>query len=81
MKAGVALACMVLVSACASQQDSASAVYGSHNPDELVCRTEKSTGSHTRTRVCRTVREMEEDRRQAQEVMQKRGGTQSSPEG
>jgi hypothetical protein len=38
------------------------------NADGLVCKTEKPTGSHRSIRICRTVSQIERDRKEADEV-------------
>jgi len=45
--------------------------------DEILCTREMRTGSHRKTRVCRTVAERKREREQAQEIMRntQNGGT------
>ncbi len=43
------------------------------SPDELICRTQRVTGSHMPVRVCRTRAQMEEERREAQEILRRTG--------
>jgi hypothetical protein len=65
------LALMMMV-ACASSPDAASegtsaAVEG--DPDRMICRREKDTGSRLSSRTCKTAREWEEERERNQEAM------------
>ncbi len=51
------------------------------NPNELVCRYERETGSHMRTRVCRWRADIEETRKKTQQVlrdMDRRSGAKSA---
>lgn len=45
--------------------------------DEILCARQMRTGSHRKTRVCRTVAERKREREQAQEIMRntQNGGT------
>ncbi|MFK7885838.1 MAG: hypothetical protein AB8G16_03145 [Gammaproteobacteria bacterium] len=45
--------------------------------DEILCARQMRTGSHRKTRVCRTVAERKRERQQAQEIMRntQTGGT------
>ena len=38
--------------------------------EKVVCRTERSTGSHFSRKVCRTERQMDEDREAARDLME-----------
>lgn len=38
--------------------------------EQVVCRKERSTGSHFSRKVCRTVKQMDEDREEARELME-----------
>jgi len=73
---------MVILAGCASSPDTASAGYGNSeaiegDPDRMVCRREKDTGSRLSSRTCKTAREWEEERLLNQEEMRnaQRGGT------
>jgi len=70
MKALLFIGLTALLSACISTEHSSdrtsSAVAA--NADGLVCKTEKPTGSHRSTRICRTVSQIERDRKEADEV-------------
>ena len=55
--------------------DDAEGVVEAHNAtasaeDQVVCRKERSTGSHFSRKVCRTVKQMDEDREDAREMME-----------
>ncbi len=41
--------------------------------EKIVCKYERETGSHFKTKVCRTVAQMEEDREDARKMLD-RGG-------
>ncbi|MFT5692089.1 MAG: hypothetical protein ACI92E_001420 [Oceanicoccus sp.] len=41
------------------------------NLDRVVCRKEKKTGSHRPTKICRTVRKIQEDKIRASSTMDK----------
>ena len=63
---GLTLALMIAVG-CASSPDTASAGYGASetiegDPDRVVCRRDKETGSRLSSRTCKTAREWEEER-------------------
>jgi hypothetical protein len=42
--------------------------------NQVVCSYETPTGSHRSIRVCRTVSQIEQDRRESEEVMRRRQG-------
>ena len=78
---GLTLA-LVIAAGCASSPDTASAGYGAseaieRDPDRVVCRRDKETGSRLSSRTCKTAREWEEERLLNQEEMRnaRRGGT------
>ena len=78
---GLTLALMI-AAGCASSPDTASAGYGASetiesDPDRVVCRRDKETGSRLSSRTCKTAREWEEERLLNQEEMRnaQRGGT------
>ena len=72
----VALLSLALVAGCASGPDSmpGSAGYASveqieGDPDRMVCKRQKETGSRLSTRVCKTAAEGEQERLDSQEAM------------
>jgi len=65
---------LIITAGCASSPDTASAGYSASeaiegDPDRIVCKREKKTGSKLASRVCKTAREWEEQRMHDQEVM------------
>ncbi len=78
---GLILALMI-TAGCASSPDAASAGYSASeaiegDPNRMVCRRDKETGSRLASRTCKTAREWEEERLLNQEEMRnaQRGGT------
>jgi len=78
---GLILALMI-TAGCASSPDTASAGYSASealegDPNRMVCRRDKETGSRLASRTCKTAREWEEERLRTQEEMRnaQRGGT------
>ena len=72
----VALFCVAIAAGCASSPDASSAA-GAYaaaeqiegDPDRMVCKREKETGSRLSSRVCKTAREWEQERLDNQEAM------------
>jgi hypothetical protein len=65
---------LVIAAGCASSPDTASTGYGASeaiegDPDRMVCRRDKETGSRLASRTCKTAREWEEERERNQEAM------------
>lgn len=72
---------MTITGACASSPESTPTSYGTSaaiegDPDRMVCRRVKETGSRLSSRTCKTAREWEEERLANQEEMRnaQRGG-------
>jgi hypothetical protein len=72
---------LVIAAGCASSPDTTSSGYGATeaiegDPDRMVCRRDKETGSRLSSRTCKTAREWEEERLLNQEEMRnaQRGG-------
>ena len=79
---GLTLA-LVITAGCASSPDSESASYGASeaiegDPDRIVCRREKETGSRLASRTCKTAAEWEQERLDNQDAMR---NAQKSPAG
>ena len=51
------------------------------DPNEMICRRERATGSHFSRRVCRTRAQREADAEAAQEAMRRRLGSGMDPAG
>ena len=70
--AGAALS-LLLLAGCASSESSQTRVDGSQqiagDPDSIICRREKETGTRMSTRVCKTAREWEQERFENQEAI------------
>ncbi len=58
----------LLVAGCASSGQPTT----SSNPQQVVCKREATTGSHTTKRVCRTVAQIEAERESARKAMAQR---------
>jgi hypothetical protein len=72
MKALLFVGLSVLLSGCISTEHSSDrARSASGNSDGLVCKTEKPTGSHRSTKVCRTVAQRETDRVEAEKTVRR----------
>jgi len=74
---------LVILAGCASSPDSESASYGAseaieQDPDRIVCRREKETGSRLASRTCKTAAEWEQERLDNQDAMR---NAQKSPQG
>ena len=69
MKALLIFGLMALLSSCISTEHSSDRtnVGSAGNSDGLVCKTEKPTGSHRSIRICRTVAEVDSDKKEAEE--------------
>jgi len=72
----VALFCLTIAAGCASSSDASSASGGyasveqiEGDPDRMVCRRQKETGSRLSSRVCKTAREWEQERLDNQEAI------------
>lgn len=69
------LLCLAFVGGCAVSSDSsAPSGYASieqieGDPDRMVCKRQKETGSRLSSRVCKTAREWEEERLENQEAI------------
>ncbi len=79
---GLMLALMIMAG-CASSPDTESAGYSASealegDPDRIVCKREKETGSRLVSRTCKTAREWELERERNQEAMR---NAQKSPQG
>jgi hypothetical protein len=75
---GLTLALMI-AAGCASSPDTASASNAiEEDPDRIVCRREKETGSRLASRTCKTAREWEQERLDNQDAMR---NAQKSPAG
>ena len=62
---------VAFVAGCASTPDdpSAQAGYASADPDRMVCKRQKETGSRLSSRVCKTAREWEQERLDNKEAL------------
>ena len=60
----------LLVAGCASTGQPTT----SSNPQQVVCKRERTTGSYTKRRVCRTVAQTEAERQSARDSMEQRRG-------
>lgn len=76
LRAIAVLSITVLVAACASTSDTSDAATGyasveqlEGDPDRMVCKRQKETGSRLSSRVCKTAREWEQERIDNQEAM------------
>ena len=72
----VALFCLAVAAGCASSPDASSASGGyasveqiEGDPDRMVCKRQKETGSRLSSRVCKTAREWEQERLDNQEAI------------
>lgn len=72
----VALFCLAIAAGCASGLDAESAPAGyasveqiEGDPDRMVCRRQKETGSRLSSRVCKTAAEWEQERLDNQEAI------------
>jgi hypothetical protein len=68
------MASLAFAAGCASSPDTPPGAYASidqieGDPDRMVCRQQKETGSRLSTRVCKTAREWEQERRENQEAI------------
>lgn len=70
MKAIILVCLTAALSGCISTEHSSDKTNSSasRNADGLVCKTEMPTGSHRPVRICRTVGQIERDRKEADEV-------------
>ena len=74
---------LVIATGCASSPDTASASNSAStaiegDPDRIVCRREKETGSRLASRTCKTAAEWEQERLDNQDAMR---NAQKSPAG
>jgi len=70
---------LVIAAGCASSPDTASASAAiEEDPDRMVCRREKETGSRLASRTCKTAAEWEQERLDNQDAMR---NAQKSPQG
>jgi hypothetical protein len=66
---------LMLIGGCASAPDEASADGGyasveiEDDPDRLICKREKDTGSRLSTRICKTADQWERERIESQDAM------------
>tara|TARA_R110002073_G_scaffold4917_9_gene31063 strand:- start:12922 stop:13173 length:252 start_codon:yes stop_codon:yes gene_type:complete len=59
---------LVLTGCISTEHSSESSRALAANPDGLICKTEKPTGSHRPVKVCRTVGELERDKKEVRET-------------
>lgn len=71
-----ALFCLAVAAGCASSPDASSATGGyasveqiEGDPDRMVCKRQKETGSRLSSRVCKTAGEWEQERLDNQEAI------------
>jgi len=57
----------------------AEAVAAAEDPNEMICRRERATGSHFTRRVCRTRAQLEFEQENAREIMRRRVGPGMDP--
>lgn len=82
----MALFCLAIAAGCASGPDAESAPAGyasmeqiEGDPDRMVCKREKETGSRLSKKVCMTAREWEQQRLENQEAMRNATMSPQSP--
>lgn len=70
MKSILTLALVMTLAGCINTQHSSDRTnsVAALNADGLVCKREKPTGSHRSVKICRTVGEIERDRKEAEEM-------------
>lgn len=72
----VALLCLAIAAGCAASRDASSAAGGyaareqlENDPNRMVCKRQKETGSRLSSRVCRTAAEWEQQRLDNEEAI------------
>ena len=68
------LSIMGLVAGCAGTPDADSAANMADDPDRMVCKREKETGSRLSSRVCKTAGEWEQERHNNKEAIRSATG-------